>query len=64
MTFLSSEPSLEPDAISARSISPVDKWHTQNFSFNKGALKKQRKLRIYYWRIKYLSFKVSYNNTL
>lgn len=39
MTFLSSEPSLEPDAISARSISPVDKWHTQNFSFNKGALK-------------------------
>lgn len=30
-------PSADPDATSALSMSPVDKWHTQNFSFNKGA---------------------------
>lgn len=29
ITFFSSLPSLEPDWISARSMSPVDKWHTQ-----------------------------------
>lgn len=39
ITFFSSAPILDPDAISARSMSPVDKWQTQNFSLSNGALK-------------------------
>lgn len=39
MMRLSSAPIFEPAAISARNISPVDKWHTQNFSFSSGAYK-------------------------
>lgn len=37
MIRFSSAPIFEPAAISARNISPVDKWHTQYFFFNIGA---------------------------
>lgn len=39
MTFFKVAPNSEPELISARNISPVDKWQTQYFSFNKGAWK-------------------------
>lgn len=39
ITFFSCPPSFDPEAISALSMSPVDKWQTQNFSFSRGACK-------------------------